>query len=215
VYFRGFGAFAHLEGTLRVRGEVPEPPSGSGEIRIIDGSYRAYGQNLQIEDGRVIFSGPLSTPRLDIKAFLVADDGTEAGVHVRGTPEQPELRVYSDPAMSEGRALNYLLTGRAPDGGSGTGNTAALLGSNVLSTRMSSSLGLDEARVEGDSLDESTLVAGKYISPQLYLAYAKSLYDSTRALRIRYLFSRSWSVQAETGSTMGADIFYNFELGGQ
>ena len=94
-------------------------------------------------------------------------------------------------------------------------SAAALLGSNVLSSQLGSKIGLDEARVEtGGNLDEAALVTGKYITPQLYLSYAMGLFDRSNLVRLRYIISRKWAVQTETGTTQGADVFYTLERGG-
>jgi translocation and assembly module TamB len=123
--------------------------------------------------------------------------------------------------MSETQAISYLLTGRPIDAGNGDDKanvaaTAALLGSNVLSSQLGAKIGLDEARVEtGGSLDEAALVTGKYLTPELYLSYAMGLFDRSNLVRLRYIMSPKWAVQTETGTTMGADLFYKIERGGK
>jgi len=69
--------------------------------------------------------------------------------------------------------------------------------------------------VESDGdLDEASFVAGKYLSPHVYLSYAMGLFDRSNLVRVRYIFSRKWAVQAETGTSMGTDVFYKIERGG-
>ncbi len=119
VAFRGFAMSIELEGGLQVQQHVPKPPSVRGEIRIRDGYYRAYGQNLTIDRGLISFVGPAENPNLDMRAYRTAPDGVIAGVVITGTAESPTLRVYSEPALSETQAISYLLTGRSLDAGSG------------------------------------------------------------------------------------------------
>ncbi len=220
VRFSGFAMSIDLEGGLEVKQHVPELPACHGDVRIREGYYRAYGQDLDIERGVVSFVGPVDDPALDIKAMREAPDGVIAGVIITGSALAPLIKVYSDPMMSETQAISYLLTGRPLDSGTGDDKarvaaTAALLGSNVLSSQLGAKVGLDEARVEtGGSLDEAALVTGKYLTPELYLSYAMGLFDRSNLVRLRYIMSPKWAVQTETGTTMGADLFYKIERGG-
>src|SRR5439155_8613843 len=97
-----YGLKGRVEGGLLVLDHPGWPSSGTGELRITDGTYRAYGQNLQIERGRILFGGgPLKNPGLDVRATRTAGDGTVAGFEVRGSVEAPKLTVISDPPMSQ------------------------------------------------------------------------------------------------------------------
>jgi translocation and assembly module TamB len=220
VRFSGFAMSIDLEGGLEVQQHVPDLPACRGDVRIREGFYRAYGQDLDIERGVLSFVGPVDDPALDIKASRETPDGVIAGVIITGSALTPTIRVYSEPAMSETQAISYLLTGRSLDAGSGDDKanvaaTAALLGSNVLSSQLGSKVGLDEARIEtGGTMEEAALVTGKYLTPELYLSYAMGLFDRSNLVRLRYTMSPKWAVQTETGTTMGADLFYKIERGG-
>lgn len=220
VRFRGFAMAIGLAGALHVQQHVPELPDCRGDLRVREGYYRAYGQDLDLDSGIVSFVGPVDDPALNIKAFRETPDGVIAGVVVTGSALAPVLKVYSEPPLPETQAISYLLTGRPLDSGSGDDKarvaaTAALMGSNVLSSQLGSRIGLDEARVEtGGSLDQAALVTGKYLTPELYLSYAMGLFDRSNLVRLRYIMSPKWSVQTETGTTMGADLLYKIERGG-
>lgn len=220
VRFRGFAMAIGLAGALHVKQHVPELPDCRGDLRVREGYYRAYGQDLDLDSGIVSFVGPVDDPALNIKAFRETPDGVIAGVIVTGSALAPVLKVYSEPPLPETQAISYLLTGRPLDSGTGDDKarvaaTAALMGSNVLSSQLGSRIGLDEARVEtGGSLDQAALVTGKYLTPELYLSYAMGLFDRTNLVRLRYIMSPKWSVQTETGTTMGADLLYKIERGG-
>ncbi len=220
VRFSGFAMSIDLEGGLEVKQHVPELPVCHGDVRIREGYYRAYGQNLDIERGIVSFVGPVDDPALDIKAFRETPDGVIAGVIITGSALAPHIKVYSEPVLSETQAISYLLTGRPLDAGTGDDKanvaaTAALLGSNVLSSQLGAKVGLDEARIEtGGTMEEAALVTGKYLTPELYLSYAMGLFDRSNLVRLRYIMSPKWAVQTETGTTMGADLFYKIERGG-
>ena len=220
VAFKGFGAEMELTGQLGIKQDVPKPPHARGDIRITEGSYTAYGQNLDLERGVLSFVGPPENPNLDMRAARTAPDGTVAGLLITGTAEEPKISVYTEPQMSDSDAISYLVTGRPLDGGNGddrarVGAAAALLGSNVLSSKLGSKIGLDEARVEtGGTVEEAALVTGKYITPNMYLSYAMGLFDRSNLVRLRYTLTPRWAVQTETGTTQGADVFYNIEFGG-
>ncbi|QJX03279.1 hypothetical protein HML84_07145 [Alcanivorax sp. IO_7] len=57
VHFEGFGLTATLDGDLRVTQQPGQPAQLNGELVIVEGRYRAYGQNLAIENGRLLFQG--------------------------------------------------------------------------------------------------------------------------------------------------------------
>jgi translocation and assembly module TamB len=105
----------------------------------------------------------------------VTSDGTEAGFVVTGNMLAPQVEITSDPAMSDADALSYILYGKHLDDGDPSqqeqvAGTVAALGANVLTTKLAGSVGLDEARIEGATKDQAELVAGKYLTPSLYVS---------------------------------------------
>lgn len=220
IFFRGLNYASRVEGSLRVQMVGDEPPTGTGEIRLIDGYFREYGQNLEIQQGRVFFSGPLENPTLQIEAARMADDGTEAGVRVTGTAEAPEITLYSDPAREQRDVISYIMTGQPMNSTSGeqqskVADAAAVMGGSMLTSKMGSKVGLDEARVEGsEDMDEASLVVGKYLNPRLFVSYGMGLFERTNSFRARFILTPRWSVQTETGTDTGADVLYRIEVGG-
>ena len=88
------------------------PASATGELAIRDGSYRAYGQNLDIRTGRLLFAGgPLTTPGLDVEAVRRPASDVLVGVRVRGTLREPVFALFSEPDMSQSRQLSWLVLG--------------------------------------------------------------------------------------------------------
>jgi translocation and assembly module TamB len=217
------GFTGRLEGSLLVIDQPGRATLGVGELEVKNGIYKAYGQNLTIDRGRLVFAGgPIDNPGLDLRAYRQADDGTIAGVNIRGTLEAPETTIYSDPPMDQSEALAYLLLGRplgqaTPQEGNLVANAAnslGLKGGNLLAKRLASRFGLEEARVESEGgLDEARMVVGRYLSPRLYVTYGFGLFEPLSTLRIRYVLGRQWTLQAETGDETRADILYNVERG--
>jgi len=93
-------------------------------------------------------------------------------------------------------------------------SSLGLRGGNLLARSVGKGVGLDEAQIEtkGD-LKEASFVAGKYLSPNLYVSYGIGLFDPVSTLRLRYVLSSKWTLQAETGTGTGADLLYRFESG--
>ncbi|MCP1367052.1 translocation/assembly module TamB domain-containing protein, partial [Halomonas sp. BBD48] len=138
VQLEAYGLEAELQGDLQVR-QATGPVQLFGEINLNDGRYQAFGQDLIIRRGQVLFSGPASQPRLQFEAIRnpeATEDDVIAGLRVTGPASQPNLSIFSEPAMDESRALSYLLRGRAPDdaGGDDGALTSALIGLSLSRT---------------------------------------------------------------------------------
>lgn len=157
VRLRGYGFSGRLNGTVVVE-DSPRGDLAFGELTILDGEYKAYGQKLKIEQGRLLFpGGPLDNPGINVRAVRSDLNRTMvAGVRVTGFLRSPELRLFSTPAMDEADILAYLLLGRplklasAAEGdmlyqaASGIG----LAGSELLAGRIAQRLAIDELRVQ-------------------------------------------------------------------
>jgi translocation and assembly module TamB len=93
-------------------------------------------------------------------------------------------------------------------------SSLGLRGGNLLASTLGRGVGLDQARIEtkGD-LQQASFVAGKYLSPNLYVSYGIGLFDPVSTLRLRYLLSSKWTLQAETGEATGADLLFRIEAG--
>ena len=113
VHFAGFGLNVDLGGKLTVHMKDGKLPTANGELKILSGSYRAYGQDLTIEKGRISWAGGIiSNPNLRLQASRKIDDVT-VGVKVTGTARKPSFTVYSsDPDITEKEAISLLLTGQ-------------------------------------------------------------------------------------------------------
>jgi translocation and assembly module TamB len=73
IGIQGYGLDAMVAGQLTVRESPGVPTSGSGQLQV-SGRYKAYGQDLTIKDGRLLFAGsPLDNPRLAIVAMREID----------------------------------------------------------------------------------------------------------------------------------------------
>ena len=111
---RGRGIDTGLRGELRMA-----VPNGrltiNGNVTTADGTYAAYGQKLSIDRGLIAFSGVAENPRLDIEATRPNLD-TRVGVLITGTAQNPRIRLFSEPEVSDIDKLSWLVLGRASDG---------------------------------------------------------------------------------------------------
>ncbi len=220
VHINAVGLTSTLSGQLRwlkARGEILG--RADGRLRIVNGSYAAYGQRLDIAKGDLIFAGPLDNPAVDLRAVR-PDLDVLAGVSVTGRVQQPAIALYSQPAMSDSDILAYLITGR-PLGDSSSSEAglvaqAALsLGaeqSSIVTSQIQNAFGLDEFGVSaGESATSSSLVAGKRITPKLSVRADFNPFDRLWTIFLNYKLTNTWSVEAESGESKGADLLYTHE----
>jgi translocation and assembly module TamB len=211
------GFKGQLKGSLQVE-QVPQlAPRGTGTMEVAAGEYRIYGQDLEIERGKVLFSGgPVDNPGLDMRIARRFDD-VVAGAEVTGTLKRPRLQLVSTPTMPDSSILSYLLFGRAPDQTSGSENAmltraAAALG-GTFTNQIASNVGLDELAFEsGENPGQTSVALGKYLSPDLYVGYGIGLLDAVNTFKLRYRLSRRLTFESNTtGKNTGADLLYTIE----
>ncbi|ROQ18568.1 autotransporter secretion inner membrane protein TamB [Marinimicrobium koreense] len=219
VRFEGFGLTARLSGELQV---LQNPERGLltvGEVGVAEGRYKAYGQDLDIERGRLIFQGPYDNPGLDIRATREADEVT-AGLEIGGTLQRPRSRVFSTPSLPDSEAMAILLTGKSLNSSSSADasmliNAIGGLGlerSGFITAEIAETFSLDEFRIQPeDDVTESSLHIGKYLTPRLFVRYVVGLFDQTNSLGLRYEITEELRLEAESGVTQSVDMIYKFE----
>jgi len=222
VKLAGFGFDGKLDGRLVVNERPGRATTGTGTLDV-SGTYKAYGQNLGIETGRILFAGtPIDNPGLDIRASRrIEADQVSAGLLVRGTARLPVLTVYADPAMEQSDALAYLVTGKplsALKSGEGDmlGTAARALGTaggDLLAKSIGGRLGVDDIGVSDNAaLGGAAFTVGKYLSPKLYLSYGVGIFEPGEVVTLRYLFHRRWNFEAQNATTGSrAGINYRYE----
>lgn len=214
------GFSGQLGGTLRVTEAPRQPTRASGELRIVDGRFSAYGQTLELRQARLLYSGQaLDDPAIEARAERVVGNVT-AGLRVQGRLRSPRTELYSSPTLPDSEILSRLLVGQ-PLSAAKASDASALIGAatslgiargNLLTQGLARSFGLDELEVSGRPDDQTlALSVGKYLSPRLYVGYGMGLLDRANTVRLRYLLGRGWNVEAETGNRTGADLLYSIE----
>ncbi|MGD8175810.1 translocation/assembly module TamB domain-containing protein [Marinimicrobium sp. ARAG 43.8] len=219
VRFEGFGLQSRLSGELQV---IQNPERGLltiGEVGVAEGRYKAYGQDLTIERGRLIFQGPYDNPGLDIRATRTADEIT-AGLEITGTLQRPRSRVFSTPSLPDSEAMAILLTGKPLSRSSSADasmlvNAIGSLGlerSGFITAEIADTFSLDEFRIQAeDNVTESSLYIGKYLTPKLFVRYVVGLFDQTNSVGLRYELTEELRLEAESGLQQSVDMIYKFE----
>ncbi len=222
VFINAANIDAQLGGGLRIRSNKKQELIGYGKIHVIHGTYFGLGANLNVSYGNISFTGgPLDQPDLDILALRRLNE-VEVGAKVSGTPQAPDIQLYSRPTMPEGDIISYLLTGQPMSASRSQTNllmtAAGALVPQGKSRSLVKQLGVDSFYISSDyesgSGEDSTTVitTGKYLNPDLYLSFGYSLDGGNDRVKVRYRLSPSWDIESTLGNDSGADLFYRIEF---
>lgn len=219
VRLRGFGLDARLNGDLTLEQAPNRPLLVYGELGIPAGSYEIYNQRLNTRNGRVMFFGNPANPVVDIRAFRETRTA-EVGMVLSGNINNMKGQLYSTPTLPENEILALLVTGKSFNNVNDQDGDALLSAianfgferSEGLTESVSSKLGLDSVTVGGgDTLQESALGLGKYLTPNLLMSYKVGLFDRQSILSIDYTLSERLKLEVETGISQSVEISYTIE----
>jgi len=184
IYFTYAGLNAQIGGELTIDSSPKQLTTGTGEIKILNGKFDAYGTKLLIEKGSIIYTGgPIDDPNLDIQAtktvkhYVTASGAAgpgqipttsaglqdvTVGLRVTGDAKKPVMKLFSEPpGMSESDILSYLVLGAPANAASGSQAQllmkAAQSTSSVgnLSNNIKDTFGLSEVGFESDTVLDS------------------------------------------------------------
>ena len=212
-----FGLSGRLTGSILTRSAEDGSTRANGELSVAEGKYAAFGRRLDIERGRLQFSGGLlSDPAIDIRATKQYPE-VIAGVNVRGTLQGPRMTFFSTPSLPQSQIVSLILAGgnidRAQDPSRSGAARSELLaqGGAIIAQQLGSRVGVDDVSIE-QALDNSTsLVLGKYLSPHLYVSYGISLAESINTIKMRYALDDRWTIRTEAGKERSAELVYTIE----
>jgi len=217
VHFEGLGLVTGLRGEVNIRSLQSAVLVGNGMLVSKQGRYEGYGQKLTIEQGRLLFAGPLDNPALDIRATRTVGQ-VIAGIELTGTLEAPETRLFSDPAMPDAEILSYIVTGKPLNASSSGTDSQALaaaatsLGANSpVAQEISRTLGIDVGTKSGATDEETAVTVGKQITPQLYVDYLYGLFTEVATLQFVYQLSEHFSLTGESGAEQAIDLRYTLD----
>lgn len=229
VFAKAEGVDARLEGKVLVSVKASDRITTRGELRVVQGQYTTYGVKLDITRGRIVFSGAPDRATLDVLALRKIDARTvqkmedvKAGVLVTGTVLSPAVRLYSEPAMADADVLSYIVLGRPPDKTAAdvpllSRASSALLGvgqSATVLAELKKRFGIDVVDVQSQQGDvkRSMVSLGKYLTPELYVGFGRSLFSDEYLLTMRYTLSKHWEIESQTGQATGADLYFKIEF---
>jgi translocation and assembly module TamB len=217
------GLSGRLSGSITVKTDESGISRGSGELKVEQGKYLAYGRNLDVQSGRLLFSnGLVSDPGLELRAVKKFPDIT-AGIIVRGTLRAPRLTFFSEPEVAQSQIVSLLLAGGSLENIQNTQATAdpttrsnnasradLMQGGAILAQQVGGHFNI-EAGVEQDLDNQTSLVLGRYLSPRLYISYGVGLAEAINTIKMRYTIGDHWTVKTEAGTQRSADLVYTIE----
>jgi translocation and assembly module TamB len=226
VKLDAFGLTTDLQGELRLQNNKSEI-FGSGVVQLVNGRYRAYGQNLIIREGDILFTSTLDRPYLNVEAVRdpeFTSNGVVAGLRIQGAAQNPTLSVFSEPDMEQQQILSYMLTGLGMGESSGDSQdtilTNALLSlglgqSENLINQVGNKLGFEDINLDTTGQGDGTqLSLSGTIAPGVQLRYGVGVFDSVSEVAIRYELIPKLYIEAVSGLSNAIDIYYQFNIEG-
>ena len=221
VRFEGLGLRASLAGGIEIEQKPQGVPLLAGEVLVPDGIYKAYGQNLTIQRGRLIFVGPIDETAIDIDASRTIESVT-AGLHVRGSIKSPEITLFSSPQQTQENTLSYIVLGK-PIGAKGGSSEAGLLtqaavamgikGGRGIATNIAEQFGIQDFQIDtvGDGDDSQVQLSGR-LSPDLLLSYGVGVLTPVNTLTLRYNLTERFYVETAQSVESALDFFYSVDF---
>jgi translocation and assembly module TamB len=221
VTIRGYGLEVKPTGSILTIESPGLPVLARGRLDIKEGTYNIYGQDLEVTEGTLLFSGgPITNPSVRAKASRKADDGTVAGFIVRGTVLRPDVSVFSEPAMGQSEALSYILFGKPIEKGNlAQGQVASTMaatlgvpGTNLLAHNVASELGIEQAKIAiGSSLENTSVMLGTHLTSKIFVSAGMDVFEAASTFKVRYVLNRIFTVEAETSRQSRVDLLYTVE----
>jgi len=175
-----------------------------GEVRAgvkVSGTLRRPITRLYSEPGM---------PDVDIMSYIVlghpiGGNGEQAGLVVQAAGA---LLTSGQAAVLQDQLKNRLgLSTLEIKGGVGAGS--GYMGYKPLQVTAPGAIPADQQ----SGITETVLTVGKYLTPQLYVSYGKSLFTGNNLFRLRYDIFKKWQIETQAGGgESGADLFYKLEF---
>ncbi len=116
VRLNAFGLKSKITGELTVNQQPRQLMTAHGELFLKDGTFRAYGQDLNIGKGRIFYAGGyIDNPGIRLTASRQVNS-TQVGIEVSGSANKPRIKAFSDDASLETKdIISMMLTGQKVD----------------------------------------------------------------------------------------------------
>ncbi len=220
--FKGQGLDIVMGGKLLLTARPHEDLVAHGQINIVKGGFKAYGQDLVIEKGIVSFLGPLDNPGLNFRAVRNKSP-VGAGVEVRGSLNKPDTILVANEPMSDKDKLSWLVLGRPTSGESDNAALAAAAGA-WLASGVNDKMGLFDdigmgsrqtRNMQTGELNpaEQMITVGRNLTNELYVGYEYGLTSSDSAVKLIYQLSRSIQAIVRVGTlSQNGEIRYTIRF---
>lgn len=222
VFIRGWGVDTRLTGNLKIGGD-DNLPIVKGILTSVRGRYQEFGKILTIKKGELIFDGPLSpSPFLNIIGVYVSGS-TEIRLILSGSIANPYIAIESTPAMSDERALSFLLFGentedistfqalQLADGarrlsGHGGGLDPIGFGRKLLR--------VDDINFRTDQAnpEKTSIGLGKYLTDKIYFEIERGRQADTTKLRIEVQITPKISIENVTKQEGNTSLGINWRF---
>jgi translocation and assembly module TamB len=116
VQLNAFGLKSKIKGALTVKQLPQHIMTAQGSLHLDDGTFRAYGQDLSIDNGSIFYTGGnINNPGLQLSASRQISQ-TQVGINVTGTANKPKISTFSDNTRLESKDIvSMILTGQRID----------------------------------------------------------------------------------------------------
>lgn len=211
-------------GEMQLKKEPKGPFTYHGVLQVSRGLVILLGKRFNILRGKVDFAGrdepnPMVDAAVSLKAGKIL-----ARISVTGDAFNPHVQVSSEPPMSQADILSTIVFGRPAqnlDQGQSdqlSAQALALLGqrgAREIGQLLSPQLAPDVVTVHQEAQYGSSLEAGKYLSPDLYLRYRHNLStEGGQNVGLEYRITDWFSVESQVGDARdsGVDMVYTFDF---
>lgn len=226
VRLKAMGLTAQLSGGLRIRQKPGQSMTAQGNIYVVNGRFKAYGQNLVIRTGRLIFNGDISQPYIVAEAIrdpsTMEDTSVTVGVKINAPMNAITAQIFSEPEMPDTDKLSYLLRGKSStattNGSTEEAMAAMMIGAglgqaNGIVSDVASTFGLKDAAFDTSGSGSDTKVnLSAYLLKDLQIQYGMGVYSAVSEVTLKYFFLPKLYLQAVSGLSQAVDLFYKFEF---
>jgi translocation and assembly module TamB len=220
IFVRGHGLDSEWKIDLTVTGDAAAPVV-KGAIEKVRGQLDLLGRPFDLTRGRLTFDGGREIdPLIDVSLELEAN-GIRGGIVVQGRASAPELRFASTPALPEEEVLPRLLFGQSRQSLSGPEAIQLAVGIATLLSGDAgplgfarSAAGVDVLRVEGETVEDSSVVVGSNIGKGIFVGARQGLGEQSSSVVVEVEVFDGVVLDSELGqegnSSIGITLRHDF-----
>jgi autotransporter translocation and assembly factor TamB len=229
IYVRGPQANMTWRGGVEIERTAGEKVRAHGALIADRGRINFLGRDFIVDSGRVTLpeQGDID-PYIALTAVTQTEEG-EVTIDVHGRASRPELRLSSDPPMSESDVFALLVTGSSGadsegEGGAVEAKAASLLAAfqnPVLQRELQDRVGIDRVGVSfGDTVDQPIVAVGKRVSRKIYLEtryhHNAPQFENNAEIHLEYSIKPPhWTIETFIGDAAkgGVEVWWRKRFG--